>query len=142
MDAIEYLKQARILQKAFDAKVKVLEEKHHSLFLGVSVGGSERVQTSPKLDGNQSAIAEFEDLRMEIAVSEVELIRKKNEIIDTVRMLSDPDQVDVLIGRWVERKKVEQIAIDMNYSYRQVQRIHKKGIKKLQKIIDKMDIIS
>ena len=142
MDAIEYLKQARILQKAFDAKVKVLEEKHHSLFLGVSVGDSERVQTSPKLDGNQSAIAEFEDLRMEIAVSEVELIRKKNEIIDTVRMLSDPDQVDVLIGRWVERKKVEQIAIDMNYSYRQVQRIHKKGVKKLQRIIDKMTDIA
>lgn len=142
MDAIDYLKQARILQRAFDAKVKVLEEKHHSLFLGVNVGDSVRVQTSPSLDGNQTAIAEFEDLRLEIAVSEVELIRKKNEIIDTVRMLSDPDQVDVLIGRWVERKKVEQIAVDMNYSYRQVQRIHKKGVKKLQKIIDKMPYIS
>ena len=141
MDAIEYLKQVRILQKALDAKHKIFEEKRYSLFLGVNVGDAVRVQTSPRLDSSQSIIAELEDLRVEIAVSEMELIRKQNEIIDTVRMLSDPDQVCVLIDRWVNRKKVEQIAIDMNYSYRQVQRIHKRGVKKLQRIIDNMNDI-
>lgn len=90
----------------------------------VSAGiGSERVQTSPK-DRMPDDISRIVDLESEIQKDIQELLILKNKIINEIQGLSNPVYIEILYKRYVEYKQFEEIAIEINYSYRQVLRIH------------------
>lgn len=64
-----------------------------------------------------------------------ELIKAKNEIIQAVFLLDDRLQKIVLLSYYVRMKTFEQIAVEQNYSFRQISRIRQRGILELQKLI-------
>lgn len=84
---------------------------------------SERVQTSPK-DRMPDDISRIVDLESEIHKDIQELLILKNKIINEIQGLSNPVYIEILYKRYVEYKQFEEIAIEINYSYRQVLRIH------------------
>ena len=61
----------------------------------------------------------------------------KTEILAVIYQIKDRRQRLVLIGRYFDMKKWEQIAHEMNYSYMNVTRIHGYALQEVQKIIGK-----
>lgn len=119
----EYLRQLRTLTIKTYQKMDELDSLKAAAE-NVSAGiGSERVQTSPK-DRMPDDISRIVDLESEIQKDIQELLILKNKIINEIQGLSNPVYIEILYKRYVEYKQFEEIAIEINYSYRQVLRIH------------------
>ena len=119
----EYLRQLRV----FSIKIQQKKDELEGLKAAaenVSAGiDSERVQTSPK-DRMPDDVSRIVDLESEIHKDIQELLILKNKIINEIQGLSNPVYIEILYKRYVEYKQFEEIAIEINYSYRQVLRIH------------------
>ena len=119
----EYLRQLRTLTIKTYQKMAELESlKAAAENVSASID-SERVQTSPK-DRMPADISRIVDLESEIHKDIQELLILKNKIINEIQGLSNPVYIEILYKRYVEYKQFEEIAIEINYSYRQVLRIH------------------
>lgn len=83
-----------------------------------------------------SAVAKIVDLQNEINAEIdrfVDLKRKVGAILDC---LEDPDHVKVLHKRYFEYKPWEQIACEMNYSYRNTCYIHGKALQAVEELLE------
>ena len=65
-----------------------------------------------------------------------EQIALKSEILRTIMKLSDRRQRLVLMEYYVEMKTWEQVAVDMNYSYMHITRIHGYALKAIQEVLN------
>ena len=64
-----------------------------------------------------------------------QLIDTKQEIIDAIAQVPDSRYRTLLTERYVSFKTWEQIAVDMNYSWRQVHRVHGRALVAIETII-------
>lgn len=64
-----------------------------------------------------------------------EQIELKAEILRTIMKLDDRRQRLVLMEYYIEMKTWEQVAVDLNYSYMHITRLHGYALKEVQKII-------
>ena len=62
-----------------------------------------------------------------------ELITVKKEITEAIYQLEDGRQRTVLMEFFVNAKKIEKVAVDVNYSYPQTKRFLKHGVAGLEK---------
>lgn len=65
-----------------------------------------------------------------------ELMRVKAEILEAVNRVQDGAFRQLLTRRYIEFKTWEQIAVDMNYSYRQVTRMHGRALLALKDVLE------
>jgi DNA-directed RNA polymerase specialized sigma subunit len=65
-----------------------------------------------------------------------EQIELKAEILRTIMQLDDRRQRLVLMEYYIEMKTWEQVAVDMNYAFRHVIRLHGMALKSIQQILD------
>ncbi len=56
-------------------------------------------------------------------------IRKCKEITDRIEQLSDEDEKDVLMCRYIKLMKWEDIAVKMGFSWKWVHKIHSRALK-------------
>ena len=89
--------------------------------------------------GNQDKVG---DSAAKIADLQEEINRKIDNYVDMIREVStvleqiqDPDQVNVLHKRYFEYKPLEQIACEMNYSYRNVCYIHGRALQTIEALL-------
>ncbi len=119
----EYLRQLRTAEIKIEQKEEELERLKSSLE-SISTGtDSERVQTTPK-DRLSEEITRIVDLEKEIKSDIKELLILKNKIINEIQSMDNPVYINILYKRYVQYKSLEEIAVEMNYSYRQVLRLH------------------
>lgn len=84
----------------------------------------DKVQTSGPKNALEETIAKIVDLEADINSWIDELVQQKADAISRIRNISDYDQQNILIARYVEGDKWERIAVDLNVSIAQVYRIH------------------
>ena len=65
-----------------------------------------------------------------------EQIAMKSEILQTIMKLSDRRQRLVLMEYYVEMKTWEQVAVDLNYSYMHITRIHGYALKEVERCLN------
>ena len=65
-----------------------------------------------------------------------EQIAMKAETLETIMKLQDRRQRMVLMGYFIEMKTWEQVAVDLNYSYMHITRIHGYALKEVQKVLE------
>ena len=65
-----------------------------------------------------------------------EQIDLKAEILNTIMQLDDRRQRLVLMEYYVEMKTWEQVAVDLNYSYMHITRLHGYALKEIGKLIN------
>lgn len=91
--------------------------------------------------GNQDrlgdTVAKIIDLQDEINRKIDKYIDLKREISTLLELITDPDQVKVLHKRYFEYKPWEQIACEMNYSYRNVCYIHGKALQAFEAVLER-----
>lgn len=124
MKAKEYLKQIKKLDKCI-AQKKI--ECDSLRLLAESAGGiqyGERVQTSPRSDALENKVTRYVQIEQEIYDMTNRFVGLKHKIIDEIQGLSEVKHIDVLFKRYVQYKSLEQIAVEMNYSYPYIKELH------------------
>ncbi len=85
----------------------------------------ERVQTSLSGSaGYEKQIEKIIDLENEIDQLIDEYVDLKHKIIGEIHELQNSKHIEILYKRYVENKKLVQIAVEMDYSYNHIKHIH------------------
>ena len=132
MTAKQYLNRVRRIDKEIEALLRLVQRTRESL---------ESVTQNYEADGAQSTknphkydrLVELESL---VDAKIDEQISMKAEILATIMQLNDRRQRLVLMEYYVEMKTWEQVAVDMNYSYMHITRIHGYALKAIQEVLN------
>lgn len=76
------------------------------------------------------------ELEMEIDRHIDELVAVKTEILHGIAQLSDGRYREILRLRYLSGKTFEQIAVEMNYSWRHVCTLHGRALLKMEEIVN------
>lgn len=128
MQAKEYLSQVSRINRMIKNKVSEIAQLKEIAINISAIDTEERVQISPDFDkiGKMfSRIDEEEDKLNHLIFEYIEL---KNKIISQIEGIREETFYCVLFSRYVENKTFEKIAIDMQYSFRQITRLHGKAL--------------
>ena len=138
IDSKKYLQQIRLYDSHIDTK---LEDLHHLKEMVTKITPTLKddvVSGGGNQDKLGDAIAKIVDLEAEIDRDIDRYVAAKQEISATLDKLTDPDQLQVLHKRYVQYMTWEQIACEMNMSYRNVCYIHGKGLQTVNQILKGM----
>lgn len=129
----EYLSQISRMDRMIQNKIseisqlKTLSASITSLRLG------EKVQTSPNYDKIGTAYTKIEEMEEKLDDIIDEYVDLKNEIISQIDSLENENCYQVLFAKYVEKKTFEKISTEMNYSFRQITRLHGKALREFEK---------
>ena len=134
--AKEYLSQLYRLDNLINIKQLELESLK-SISTSISVNSdSERVQTSIKQDKIGDIVAKIIDLNNEINSDIDKLVDSKKEIMNLIDKVSCDDLRYILYLRYFHFKTWEKIAVDMNYSYQWVHKLHSRALREVDKLLN------
>lgn len=132
VNAKQYLKQAYKLNELIESDKEELETLRS---LSESISGDmtqERVQTSASNDKIANIISKIVDLENEIHDEIEQLIKLKKEIRDVINKLDSVNEKLVLKYRYLMFFQWEEICDKMNYSLRQIHRIHDSALDNIE----------
>lgn len=127
MKAKEYLRQLQRLDTVINQKIKGLDDLRLKLqSIGSTDYSKERVQTSPSGDAPfVKIISRIIDLDEEINAGIDKFVDKKYKIISQIQGLKNANHISLLYKRYVEYKKFETIAAEMNFTYQYIIELHR-----------------
>ena len=88
----------------------------------------DKVQTSGPKDTLGETIAKIMSLEDDINTRIDELVTMKKEAFSMISKVPDLDQQNVLVGRYIQLKKWEDISEEMNYSTQWIFELHGKAL--------------
>ena len=119
----EYLWQLRRLELCIEQRQEELN-RLRELIGCHAIDYGERVQTSPSADGIPNEVIKRAELEADISRKIEKYLQLKHKIINEVQSLDNAVYVNILYKRYVEYKSLEEIAVEMNYSYIHIKRLH------------------
>lgn len=129
MTTKDYLNQISRLNRMINNKlIEIQQLKEMSCSISAITNG-EKVQTSLSPDKIGSSIAKIDEMERNIDSMIDTYVDKKNLIITQIDSIEDEDCYNILFSRYIEKKTFEVIAIELNYSWRQIIRLHGKALK-------------
>ena len=130
--AKQYLNRVRRIDKEIEALLRLVQRTRESLETVTQNYDSDGAQ-STKNPHKYDRLVELESLVDEKIDQQIAL---KAEILNTIMQLEDRRQRLVLMEYYVEMKTWEQVAVDMNYSYMHITRIHGYALKAIQEVLN------
>lgn len=126
MKAKEYLQQLQRLDTVINQKIKEVDDLRT---MSVSAGGidysKERVQSSPSGDAPfVRVINRIVDLEEEINREIDAFVDEKHKVINQIQGLKDSRYIEVLYKHYVEFKRLEVVAVEMNFTYQYTRELH------------------
>lgn len=128
MTAKQYLNRVRRIDKEIEALLRMVRKTRESLesmTQNYDGDGAQSTKNPHKFD----RLVELESMVDKKIDEQIDL---KAEILNTIMQLDDRRQRLVLMEYYVEMKTFEQVAVDINYSWRQVMKIHAKALKAIE----------
>ena len=134
MKAKEYLQQLQRLDTMINQKIKELGDLR---LMSQSVGGidysKEPVQSSPSGDAPfVKPVLRMIELEQEINAEIDRFVDEKHEIINQIQALQNPKHIDILYKHYVEFKRLEIVAVEMNFTYQYIVELHGTALKEFQ----------
>lgn len=132
MNAKMWLGRARFIDREIALLQKTKEETRDNLTKitqSYESDGAQMTKDPHKFD----RLVEIENM---IDQKVDELIDTKKEITAIIFKLDDRNQKLVLISYYLRMMTLEKIAVEMNYSFRQIVNIRRHGIMEVQKLIN------
>lgn len=132
----EFLKKIVTIDDMIDVKVNQVAQLRSLLEVGSVRYDKDKIQVSTNDDKLADTVAKIIDLENEINADIDSLIAHKELARRMIENLNDDREKLILYKRYFERKSFEQISVELNYSWRQVHRLHGKALVALDKIKD------
>jgi DNA-directed RNA polymerase specialized sigma subunit len=127
-DAKAFLMKIELLDAHINNRINDLHELKSLVTKITATISQVSVSGSGNHDKIGDSVAKIVDLQDEINQKIDKYVDLKREVSALLEQIQDPDQVKVLHKRYFEYKPWEQIACEMNYSYRNVCYIHGKAL--------------
>lgn len=138
MTAKEYLMQVRNLE----SKMKILKEEIDTLReMVVSTGAiqqGERVLSSGTQDKMAETICKINEKECEWNDLMREFALVRANVIINIQKLNNPEYEQILYKRYCQSKKWEEIALEMNYTYQWVCKLHGRALLELDKVLNNL----
>ena len=134
IEAKLYLKEIEKYEKVIKNK---LEELKHLRELAVSFNynsNSDVVQNSCDADKIGSTVGQIIDKENDLKSIVDEYISKRQERIAVIEELRDTVEYDIIHKRYVQLKSLDEIAIELGYSYVWICKKHNSALLNIQKI--------
>lgn len=134
MKAKEYLQQLQRLDTVINQKIKEVDDlRLKSRSVGSIDYSKERVQTSPSGDASfVKLIGRIIDLEAEINAEIDAFVDEKHRIINQIQGLKNSKYIEILYKHYVEFKRLEVVAVEMNFTYQYVVELHGYALKDFQ----------
>ena len=88
----------------------------------------DKVQSSGSKNPIEDAMTKILDLEDKIQARIVELATMRNEAFSMIKNVPDLDQQNILIGRYIQLKEWDDIAVELNFSTKWVLELHGKAL--------------
>jgi hypothetical protein len=133
MTTKDYLRQLRLLDiRIKQRRLQLSELRERAVSIGSRSDG-EKVQTSMSNDKLSENVGRVVDIENEINRMIVIFEEKKHNLIGEIQSLDDDRFVELLYKRYVEFKRFEQIACEMNHSFDYILKLHGQAIRAFEK---------
>lgn len=134
--AKEYLGQVRHMEmqiRDLQDEIKRLKE----LAVGISaLNCDEKVLSSVSQDKMANTVCEIDEKVRELDEKVREFVRIRSKVMETIHMLRNDEYEHILYKRYCLMKKWEEIALEMNYSYQWVCKLHGRALKEIEKLLN------
>ena len=127
MTTKEWLKRGWKLDREINQLIEARDEAFTAATSTTCGTEGEKIQVSQK-NTSEAKIIRYTAYTEQIDKRIDELYRIKQEILDAVSAVENATYRTLLFERYVLFKTWEQIAVDMNYSWRQIVRLHGKAL--------------
>lgn len=135
MNAKDYLKQVLLLEEKINQKQMQYKELLRTATLTEAVRyDKEKVQTSLTNDSMSNVVIRYIELQEEINHDIDNFIDVKNKVITEIQALSNTKFVNLLFMRYIQGKKLDEIATSLNYSYQYARELHSRALKAFTKV--------
>jgi DNA-directed RNA polymerase specialized sigma subunit len=132
MTTKDYLNQVGRFNRMINNKlVEIAQLKELACSISAIQTG-ERVQTTPNYDKIGTAYAKIDEMERKLDKLIDTYVDKKNYIIGQIDGVEDEMLYNILFARYIERKTFEKIATELEYSWRQIIRLHGKALKQFE----------
>lgn len=135
MKSKEYLSQVHRLNQMIDMKLEEASSLRSLASRVTTAFGEERVQTSKKQSPMEDVIVRLMDLENEVNNDIDRLIALKEEVIGNINKIDDYRLRLLLTMRYINNREWEDIADNMLYDVRTIYRLHKQGLKEIDRIL-------
>lgn len=133
MKTKDYLSQVSRLNKMINNKLSEIFQLRELSVSISAIGNDEKVQTSPNFDKIGTAIAKIDELENNLDKMIDEYLVKRERIIAQIDTMEEESVYQILFSRYIEKKTFEKIATEMEYSWRQIVRLHGKALQQFEK---------
>ena len=133
MDTKQYLQQISRLDRMINNKLAEISQLRELAMSVSAVKNEERVQTTPNFDKIGTAYCKIEEMEEKLDKLIDEFVDKRNLIISQIDKIENETYYEILFARYIEKKTFEKIADEMNYSWRQVIRLHGRALQEFEK---------
>lgn len=140
MTAKEYLLQLQRLNTMIDQKIKELVDLR-SVSMGIGCVDYSKNKTKTVPSGEApfvKIIDKMVDLDEEIGNEIDAFVDKKHDIINQIQGLRKHKHIEILYKHYVEYKRLEVIAVEMNFTYQYIVELHGHALKDFQKTYENL----
>lgn len=134
MTTKRYLEQIERLDRMIQNKLSEINQLKN-IATSITIAPKEvNVQVSSDKDRMGNAVSKLLDLEKETDQLVDDYIGKRKRIIEQIDSMEDTNMYHVLSERYIMRKELGVIAVEMGYSFKQVCRIHGDALKEFERI--------
>ena len=133
MKTKDYLSQVSRLNKMINNKLSEISQLRELSVSISAIGNDEKVQTSPNFDKIGTAVAKIDEMEDNLDKMIDEYLVKRERIIAQIDTMEEESVYQILFSRYIEKKTFEKIATEMEYSWRQIVRLHGKALQQFEK---------
>lgn len=134
MTAKEFLQQYRDADREINAKLDQIHRLRELATKTTTAFGDDWVQSSAE-NKTEKIVAKIVDLEKEVNNEINRFQNIKHEVESTIALVPDSKQRAVLTRRYISGKTWEQIAVDLNYTYRNICYIHGRALQEVDQKI-------
>ncbi len=138
MNAKQYLRRIRFLDKTISAKLEQIEILHaQATKITAVLSNTPKAESSEEQDKLAATVAKIVDLKKTLREELEEYISLKAEAIRLINSLPDSRHRLVLMHRYINGRTWEQIAVCMHYTYQWVHCLHGKALQEFEKVMER-----
>ena len=132
MTTKDYLSQIGRLNRMINNKLIEIQQLWVMVANVSAVSNEEKVQSTPNFDKMGATFAKIEEMEEKLDSLIDDFIDRKNHIIAQIDGIDNELSYVILFSRYIERKSLEKIATELNYSYKSINRYHGAALKEFE----------
>ncbi len=135
MKATEFLSNIRKLEIKINQKRQQLEEMKRIPIQGRM--DRERVQGSSSGSDTEKRVLEYMELEKKIENDILRYQKEKDRIIDAIHSVNNSRYMAILHAKWIDGDSLEQISVEMGYSFDTIRKYYSRAMRAIQQEIEK-----